>query len=79
MTEAKEQQALELVKQAASAMRDANWSSDAMWTIARAALSGSIVARQIQPVAPVLSSAAISDRANAERLLEPFLGPEANT
>jgi hypothetical protein len=35
--------------------------------------------RQISPVAPVLSSAAISDAANAERLLEPLLGPEAQT
>jgi hypothetical protein len=32
---------------------------------------------QISPVAPVLSSAAISDAANAERLPEPNLGPES--
>jgi hypothetical protein len=44
-----------------------------------AALSGSSVGHQTSRCAPVLSSAAISDAANAERLLEPTLGPEANT
>jgi len=46
---------------------------------ARAALSGSSVGHQTSRCAPVLSSAAVSDAANAERLLEPTLGPEAQT
>jgi hypothetical protein len=37
------------------------------------------VGHQTSRCAPVLSSAAISDAANAERLPEPFLGPEAQT